>query len=173
MKTFIFLLAVIFPLVSFSSVDLCREFNSLDSTQHYVLRKAYDYGTNHDLGYTMASIAMVESNAGKYLVNASTQDFGVFHINLKYAALRDEVYTEFGRNVLAQELIFNIDLNARHALDTLLYFQDYHKGDWRKTVASYNAGFDHHKGRGYMLKVVKWIKVLQVCIDYEQGYGGG
>lgn len=143
--------------------EMEREYNSLTHEQHIVLAEAYLTGYKDDLGFTMMAIAYAESRAGKYLINTQTNDFGVMGISLKTASSREGIKGAFSRNILAQRLIFDNAYNMKLSLDELRYWTKYHKGDWRSTVSSYNAGFNVKAGKDYLTKIVKYTRMFMNC----------
>tara|TARA_R110000850_G_scaffold261586_1_gene389706 strand:- start:43 stop:396 length:354 start_codon:yes stop_codon:yes gene_type:complete len=114
----------------------------------------------------MAAIALAESSAGRFRVNLSSKDVGLFQVNSRTASKVLGVTNYYKRLELDQKLIYDDILNAYIALDVLNYFKNYHKGDWKKMVASYNNGFSikTEKAKNYVDKVSKSVKVLQQCI---------
>ena len=61
-KIFIWLILLL-PLPVLSAK--CKEIDSLSLIQKHNIAFAYSYGEKHDLGYTLAAIALVESSACK------------------------------------------------------------------------------------------------------------
>lgn len=145
----------------------CAEYGNLSPIQKGRLEFAYHQGNPYDLGYTMAAIALAESSAGRFRVNLSSKDVGLFQVNSRTASKVLGVTNYYKRLELDQKLIYDDILNAYIALDVLTYFKKYHKGDWKKMVASYNNGFkiNTEKAKNYVDKVSKYVKVLQQCMN--------
>tara|TARA_R110000782_G_scaffold75562_6_gene150750 strand:- start:232 stop:585 length:354 start_codon:yes stop_codon:yes gene_type:complete len=114
----------------------------------------------------MASIAWVESSAGRFRVNLNSKDVGLFQVNSRTASKVLGATNYYKRLELDQKLIYDDILNAYVALDVLTYFNKYHKGDWKKMVASYNNGFkiNTEKAKNYVDKVSQSVKVLKQCM---------
>lgn len=175
MKKGMFLSAVlsflVFPFIaeaksSNSSVNAmaCHEISSLHYEQLEVLRFSYQHGQAFDLGYTLAAIAWVESQAGLYPINVTDPSFGVHHVNLRSAIRRSDMKdTPFNRNRLAGQLL-QINTSADYALKELLYWQEY-RSSWRDVVSSYNAGWKMENGRAYLRKVIDKVNLLTRCAD--------
>ncbi|MGL5324019.1 MAG: hypothetical protein ACRC91_04750 [Aeromonas sp.] len=137
-----------------------------DESQRDVLQSAYDYGKQHSMGWTMAAIAWSESSAGKRPVNWNDPSFGVYHVLLKNAAHYEGV--DISNNPLqalsiAARLVYDHDYAAKQSFEVLAFWHKYHEGDWHKTWASYNEGFNWsgEKGRTYSVSINKKIKYLQ------------
>ena len=117
-----------------------------------------------DLGWTVASISLVESSAGLYRINLETKDLGLFQVNAKTTYRTLGITNYYKKMKIAEKIIYDDILGAYVAMSVLEYFKKYHKGDWRKMVASYNAGFNVKRGEKYMLKVVEKVKTLKKCM---------
>lgn len=145
--------------LSFNAVsDEC----ALTEAQQSVVHFSYSYGKGYDLGYTMVAIAMQESDLGRWNINLQDPSAGPWHVTLdkglKALGWKD---TGFNRNRVAQRMMNDYYFSAKLALDTLLWWRDYHNGDWRKMVSSYNGG---HKGNpSYMRKIANNIKKIKMC----------
>ena len=129
--------------------------------QKLIIAKAYNIGKKYDLGYTLAAIAIIESQAGKFLVNLGDPSCGVYHNLLSSVANREGIeLSNINRNYLCTKLIKDFEFASGQALEELLYWKKYHK-DWEKTVMSYNAGFNYRNGDEYLLKVREEINKLK------------
>jgi hypothetical protein len=147
------------------SASSCLVFDKLNNQQKETLYKAYKYGETDGIGYSLAAIGWQESQAGKYLVNLSDPSFGVFAITIKTASKVEGIDEEsFEANLLAQKLIFDFNYGMKMAKREILYWLNYHKEDWSRTWASYNAGFDTSNGIEYTGLIAGYVRVLQKCL---------
>lgn len=142
----------------------------LDWNQVKTIERSVELGESTGVSQTLAAIAWVESKAGKYLVNKSSGDYGVYQINLFWAKKRIEQLTGAKMNYkqtlgLRDKLMTDQGLNATHAIDNLMFWNKVHKGDWRKVVMSYNAGNNYagKEGQAYLQKVRNAIIFLRKC----------
>ena len=149
----------------------CSRIINLDDSQKSVLRFAYTKGSPDNLGYTMAAIALVESNAGKWKVNYLSNDFGIFQVNIRTAYNTLGVTNRFKRMELAHRLINDNDLNAYLALSVLKHFQN--RG-WQGMVRSYNEGnrwlrddSSAEKSKLYLQNVQKNVRLIQQCNQWR------
>lgn len=151
------------PLSHAQSCDLKSE---LKEEQWEVIQEAYNYGKPYDLGYTLASISVIESNAGLYVENDSSESYGVPQIRvttaIKRLGLRNSNQNREGvKNRLIKDNEFAFDL----AVEELRYWLGV-RGNWRTAIQSYNAGWKHHRGEGYMFKVIDVLNELEDCESY-------
>lgn len=137
----------------------------LNQKQSFVVEQSIKLGEPFDLSNSLAAIAIVESGAGKWLVNLQDPSAGVYHININTAMKRspNKIDSNFTRNLMAQRLIEDQKFAAGFAIAELLYWKNYHHGNWNKVWASYNAGFnyDSSAGKRYARKIVNTIKCLK------------
>lgn len=164
MRILIFLLFSFVSCGSFGSS--CSSYESLSPIQKGRLEFAYYQGLPVDLGYTMASIALVESNAGLWRLNIHSKDVGLFQVNIKTAANTLGVTNHYKRLELDQKLIYDDILNAYIARSVLQYFLAYHEGNWRDMIQSYNEGFkiNTDKSKKYLAKIKESVIMLQQCM---------
>lgn len=164
-----FALLLLFAAISFTteadaSVQ-CKEVRRLDSSQLQTLLDAFHLGLDHGYGYTLSAIAWKESLAGKVKVNYADPSFGVFHVNLTYAARRDSVKTRFTKNILAQRLIDDMTFSARHAMQVL---DDGKRvvetGRWRDIWAYYNGGQNWREVPHYSADIARRVRIIQQCL---------
>ena len=148
-------------LVGFTAKANASECHLTDS-QKSVLYYSYSYGVKEDLGLSMVAIAMAESDLGRFNLNLVDPSASPYHVTVDKAV--DKLgwsHTPFNYNRAAQKLIDDIEFAASIALETLVWWRDYHNGDWRKTVGSYNGGF---KGNPkYVKKIVANIHTIRKC----------
>ena len=162
-------LAVLFLLAVLSSnseaATSCKEVRDLDSEQLQTLLDSFKLGIDQGYGYSLAAIAWKESLAGKVKVNYADPSFGVFHVNVTYAARRDNVTSGFRKNILAQRLMDDMPFAARHAMQVL---DDGKRsvgtGKWRDIWAYYNGGSNWKSVPHYAADIARRIRVLQQCL---------
>ncbi len=134
--------------MSFPQVE-CTNPKNFSKAHIDIIVFAYNYGAPKGMGYIMAAIAWQESCAGAYMMNFQDPSAGLYHahipIVLKYYSNYKD--TDFNRNVMGQKLINNRNFASEIALETLLYWHKYHKGDLKKTIKSYNKGFKWEKDK--------------------------
>ena len=132
---------------------------ALNQNQVKIIRYCYKIGIQYGLANTLAGICYIESKGGKYLLNPTTEDYGIAGINirtgLRYMNMKD---TYYHRLQLASILIKNNRLNLRIAIHELLYWKK-RKVYWYSYVSAYNRGnLGSYK---YARKVSKAIKYLK------------
>lgn len=158
------LLLALFTTTSEASVS-CKPVRKLESAQLQTLLDSFYLGLDHGYGYSLAAIAWKESLAGKLKVNYADPSFGAYHVNLTYAARRDDANTTFKKNILAQRLIDDLPFAARHAMQVL---DDGKRtvgtGKWRDIWSYYNGGSNWKTVPHYAADIAKRIKVLQQCL---------
>lgn len=140
--------------ISLLGDTLKQELDNISFKQKITLAKAYIRGEPYGLEYSLCAIAWQESKAGKWLINISDPSFGVFHIKPKgdtWAKSREA------------EKLLDFDYSATKAIELLLYWKKYHKGDWKKMIKSYNAGFnyDSQSAKTYLGAIQKYVRVLK------------
>lgn len=150
-------------LTSMAYAQTCNLKSELKPEQWDVVQEAYSYGAPYNLGYTLASISVIESNAGLYVENDASESYGVPQIRVTTAIKRLGLHNsnrnrEGVKNRLIKDNEFAFDL----AVEELRYWLDV-RGDWRTAIKSYNAGWKHHKGEGYMFKVIGVLNELENC----------
>lgn len=159
------ILILLLSMLSFNAVAQCTAF---DFNQRQVLQKAYDYGVEHDMGWSLAAIAWKESSAGRHMANWNDPSVGVFHNLLKSVAKREGVHgdTEAEMRILVR-LMYEFEFSAKHAVLELKFWQKQYGKDWRKVWASYNAGWNWFNGVKYSDSIAQKIGYLRLnnCID--------
>lgn len=152
------------------ATEICPIFTA---KQKDVLQTAYDYGSEHGMGWSMAAIAWKESSAGKRMVNWSDPSFGVYHVLLKNAAHSKGFSSDLEplRAIsVAARLVYDHDYSAKESLKVLKFWNYQHEGDWIKTWASYNAGYNWTgpAGQRYTKDIQKKIRYLKNnnCVQY-------
>lgn len=151
----------------------CATPSRFSKAQRENLIYAYTFGAPKGMGYTMAAIAWQESCAGAYMINFSDPSAGLYHAHipvvLKYYSSYSD--TPFTRNVMGQLLIDDRRFASQVALDSLMYWHGYHKGNHKNIIKSYNKGFRWQKDRAsnklaesYYLNIRKKIRALESYI---------
>jgi len=153
---------LIITVLLIASFNLYANECEITESQQSVLYFSYSYGKPYDLGYTMSAIAMQESDLGRYRINHKDPSGGYYHLTADKAV--DKLgwsHTTFNENRALQRLIDDPVFAAEIAIDTLLWWEDYHSGDWRLTVSSYNGGFQGNPS--YVKSIVENIKQIKRC----------
>ena len=136
----------------------------LNFNQVVVIKKAFVYGKDKDLSYSLAAIAWKESSAGKNRFNPNDPSAGVFQIHLDNAiAYNYREDTPSNRILVAAELIENFYISARYAVKNIEFWQRLHGDDWNKIWASYNAGYKYQLGYSYAEDIKKKISIIEKC----------
>lgn len=151
----------------------CSDWDNLSAEQQYRLEYSYSYGKPHGLGWTMASIALHESHAGKYKVNHLSRDYGLFQINEKNIFNILGVTSYWKKQEMLTKVIVDDTLSAYLALNILHHFQRVHNGDWRKMITSYNIGNKAdqksvRRGDSYYKKIVYNLNILKRCSGFDR-----
>lgn len=144
----------------------------LNEKQIAVLKKSYELGEPHDLGYTLAAIALKESTAGSYIINAISSDYGVYQGNVETICKQAGVFhNPFQCNVEIQRVVNDIERASEHAIETLSYWKNYHTKRtenylvYEKMIRSYNAGFGFDRATDYWLDYRKKFHTIKQCVE--------
>jgi hypothetical protein len=131
-------------------------------SQVSVINLAIKLGKPYNLSNTLAGIVVVESSAGKYKVNPTTEDYGVSGINIKSVLSRMGVPdTYLNRSRYATYLVTEDRFAIRAALAELIYWRDSrNRKSWYRMVGSYNQGH-YLRNNTYAVKVANAIKLLK------------
>lgn len=117
--------------------------NKLSKEQRSIAREVYNLSKPYGLELTLVAIAWQESRLGLVPINLQDPSCGVHHINVKtYLNLHKLKDTSYNRNWYCNRLISDLQLSTSTALEVLIWYRNYHKGDYAKMVKSYNAGFN-------------------------------
>lgn len=155
---------ILMPGLVFADLYRCEPLNRMSPLQQWTLLKSYEIGEPFDMGYSLAAIAWQESVAGLYPININDPSFGVHHILLDSAMKRSGMKdTSFNRNIMASSLL-DIEVSAEYAIMELQYWKKYHKGNWNRIWASYNAGHRYQLGVDYANKIKHKIKLFKSCV---------
>lgn len=127
---------------------------------------------NKGLGYIMAGLAWQESSAGTLMGGSKEHHaYGMFQNYLP--TLRNRI-KEAGWKMSDKEIIQMLkkrENSATWAYIELTYWLDVHKGDMRKALSSYNAGWAVKAGNTYASKVItkanylKSHKMLDITVE--------
>ena len=127
--------------------------------------KFKDHKTRYDnngLGYIMAAITWQETSAGVNMpIKPGHEAHGMFQNYLPTLRSRTR---QIGWNMTDGELIRMVSArnnSASWAYIELSYWMNVHKGDIKKSVASYNAGFKWQKGSKYANDVIAKANYLK------------
>lgn len=169
-KVFVWLILLL-PLPALSLN--CDTIQQLNLIQKHNLSFAYSYGEPYDLGYTLAAIALTESNAGKWRLNVRTNDLGLFQVNATTAENTLKLERYYDKLKLHQDLIYNDRLGAEIAIATLEHFRANRvmtSKVWSEMIMSYNEGYrwqrdklSRRKAEKYLTRVSGSVKILQKC----------
>ena len=117
---------------------------------------------NNGLGYIMAGLAWQESSAGVMTSKSKEHHaYGMFQNYLP--TLRNRV-KQLGWKMTDQEIIRMVkkkENSAAWAYIELSYWLDIHKGDMRKALSSYNAGWKVKAGNKYATDVLTKANYLK------------
>lgn len=173
LKVFVWLIMLL-PLPALSLN--CDTIIQLNMIQKHNLSKSYSYGQPYELGYTLAAIALVESQAGKWRLNIKTGDVGLYQVNYITAQNTLGVDRHYDQLALHQELIYNDRLSAEIAIATLHHFRANRAMTnkvWSEMVMSYNTGSQWRRDKAmkkraevYLKKVTESVNILKWCEDY-------
>lgn len=161
-----YIMAAVALFVSTHVAAICPALTAqgLSAKQQYTLIKSFEYGRAYDLSYSLAAIAWKESSAGEFPINVNDPSYGVHGIlitnALVYAGLKD---TSFNRNKMAIQLVRDETLSAKFAVINLRFWQKVHGNDWRKIIASYNAGYNTGAGSKYAADIARKVRIIRQC----------
>lgn len=175
---------IVLPLVLTSSISLTGnpmdgQYHLLTATQKTVLQKAYNYGKEYNLGYTLAAIAWQESFVGDRIVPINLDDpsAGLWHKNVNTALAEhpDTPQNGLQLNMMAEKLINDVEFAASLAIADLEHWKVIRNGDWMDIWASYNAGkyFKSNLGQRYAHNIRNKIRVLKRYLPNEPDPSSG
>lgn len=154
----------------------CDKVRQLSMVQKHNLSKSYSYGQPYELGYTLAAIALVESQAGKWRLNIKTGDVGLYQINYITAQNTLGVDRYYDQLALHERLVYDDVLGAEIAIATLEHFRANRVMTsvvWQEMIKSYNTGsqWKRNKQMGkraekYLTKVSTSVRLLKQCENY-------
>lgn len=158
---YIFSLVLILTFSYTATLD--TQLSQMTEQQKYTLAKVYLAGEKYNLGLTLTAIAWQESQAGKWLINLDDPSFGLFHI----------IPEGKGWNRSREsERLLSFDYSLAKAVEILQYWENYHKGNWRNMVKSYNAGFNYNstKANQYLKQIQAKVTVLKLRLLKGDNY---
>lgn len=167
-------------LVSFSTVaSQCTRFETLSVSQKENLELAYQYGVPKNYGFTLAALALRESNAGKWRVNFRSNDYGLMQINIKTAYDELGISDYYEQIELAEQLIYDDELSLYIATRVLDHFRQGRmltNSVWREMVMRYNIGWTNtpdriKRGTNHLHGVTEYVNMLQQCTNWGETYG--
>lgn len=146
-----------------------KQLDNLTKLQQSTFLQGLEYGIDNKLGYLMVAISWKESDLGRVTVNKSDGKHGSYSM---YQILMDTAMkklgikkqSEFQILAVKARLLLDHKYAADMAVDELKYWYKVHKGDIKKTLASYNAGWkstDSKRGNAYAEDVLLRVKVLE------------
>ena len=154
----------------------CDTINQLSMIQKHNLSKSYSYGQPYELGYTLAAIALVESQAGKWRLNIKTGDVGLYQINYITAQNTLKIEGHYNQLAIHELLVYDDVLGAEIAIATLHHFRRNRvmtSAVWAEMIMSYNTGSQWRRDKAmkkraevYLQKVSESVKILKRCEDY-------
>lgn len=127
---------------------------------------------NNGLGYIMAAISWQESSAGT--IFTGKPDHAAYGIFQNYLPTVRNRVKQLGWEMTDAEIIAMLKTrknSATWAYVELSYWLNVHKGDMRKALASYNAGWDTKAGNHYASLVLnkanylKSNKMLHITVE--------
>lgn len=144
-------------LFNFSLADITK----LNSKQLDNLRFACDFGKDaiwkgDDLCFTFAAIAWVETRAGMDIVGGKGhQSFGLFQNYVETVSRRIKQEGSFLPKAEIKNMLMDREASAYWAEVELFDWLKHHKGNFRRALASYNAGYAYKKSLPYADKVLR------------------
>ncbi len=145
----------------------CSDYTKLSVDQKERLAFSFREGKTYNLGYTLASIALAESSAGRYRLNIHSKDLGLYQVNQKTAQRELGITNYYKQLELHQKLIYDDQLGAYVAIKVLQHFD---KGNYKEMVMSYNEGYrwrkdeeSYKKALTYYTKVAYNVRMLKQC----------
>jgi len=118
-----------------------KKFNNLSPIQLNLVKKVYLRFNKVNLGITGVAILIQESQAGKYLFNPVSKDYGIMMVNLEtYMSLKKIKPKYYTKIEIASILMKNDNINIEASIENMLFWKKYHRGNWIKMLASYNGG---------------------------------
>ena len=81
----------------------------LNSSDIQILKKIKSLTDDKMMKYSLMAIAIKESSLGKYVINAKSEDYGLFQANIKTVLSRQKVKdNSYNRSIYAQKLINDV-----------------------------------------------------------------
>ncbi|GAA9843029.1 hypothetical protein VN0568_11960 [Helicobacter pylori] len=145
--------------VMMTNCDNLKDFNA---KQKEVLKSAYQFGSEENLGYEMAGIAWKESCAGVYKINFSDPSAGVYHSYIP-SVLKSYGHNNspFLRNVMGELLIKDDAFASEVALKELLYWKTRYHDNLKNMIKSYNKGSRWERSEKSNAEAEKYYEEIQ------------
>lgn len=163
-----FLLVLLVSLVCLYGDKL--EWNNLTDEQKNNTIKIYEIANEYDLAEIMIAIAWQESRLGKISINLEDKaSCGVHHVHIKTFLWQNGIKnTITNRNIYCLELIKSVELSTQNAIKFFQYAKNKWKGDYKKAIMSYNAGFDlrnNKQAESYYKSVSNYMNSVKPIIE--------
>ena len=151
------LLILLLPVLIWGAEKL--DVNKLSDQQLENAFKIYAIAKEHDLADTMIAIAWQESRLGEIPLNLEDKaSCGIHHIHIKTFLWQNGIKNNVrNRNYYCSKLISDIELSTQNAVKYFEYAKRKYKGDHRKAIVAYNAGFskgNDKRAANYLSSVV-------------------
>lgn len=149
------------------------DWDKLSEQQKAQARQIYHLGKPYQLELTLISIAWQESRLGLAPVNIQDPSCGSHHINIRtYLNLHKLKNSAHNRNWYCNRLISDLQLSTATAIEVLLWYKNYHKGNYSKMIKSYNAGFNIKipQADKYYKEVYHNVKILETLRPQLETY---
>ncbi len=136
---------------------------NLSPYQQEVASLVYKHAEPYNLGYTAVAIAYKESNLGKYKVrynkdNTKDVSVGIMH-TAAYWKTKD--MTPFESGMWFQDMMEIDQKSVSIGVQDLVTWQSRAKGDWKRGVEMYNAGYGRNPT--YVRAVVTIYQEVKHC----------
>jgi len=114
------------------------------------------------LGYHLAAIAWIESRACENVGKGKKNHHAYGCWQVTYSSAKNRLDKQYPKKAVVAKLE-TLRGGSEFAIYELQYWLNYHKGDVKKALASYNAGFKYRKGeaRQYAAMVTHTAKLLE------------
>lgn len=143
----------------------CDRWEDLDLEQKSNLHSSFASGKAEDLGWTLATIALIESNAGRWRLNYKSNDFGLFQINIETAANLLEIENHYKKFELAERLLYDDVLGAELAISVLKHFKQNRmltNEVFKETIMSYNRGYSWRTNRSKKKEALEYYNKFRI-----------
>jgi hypothetical protein len=139
------------------------EWNSLGKYQKEVAEVIFKHAKKDNLQWTATAIAWQESQFGRWQININENDSwdcGMFQNNTKTVAKHSDMpHNRYNKKELCTDLIKSFTFAYLNFAKEVAFWEQVHKGSWRKVWSSYNGGW---KGNSeYSEKIATRIQVLK------------
>lgn len=140
-----------------------------------VMYQSFQYGKERGWGLSLAAIAFKESSAGnpKFMRNPNDPSAGFHGVKLEHVMKHFDMPDTKTNSAIAEDMLINSHgASAWFSMKVLDYWHNYHKGNWYKTIRSYNGGFYWWSSRPdevrvrtqeYFDVVNEIVKIVKTC----------